>query len=171
MAPRGLLESAMELPQLGISAHELAEAPRGRHLEPRADRAPLLHLVDLYSLTEPLRRHHPARLDEHVPLGQPQGLRGDQDRARRRPLPRALREPSRPADRRVLPVPIGAHGPDHHLARVEADTHRDRRPLRPAGARAELLHRLLHPERGVARTNRVVLLGQRRTEQRRHPVP
>ena len=33
-----------------------------------------------------------------------------------------------------------------------------------------LLHRLLHPERGVARAHRVVLVGERRAEQRHDPV-
>ena len=65
---------------------------------------------------------------------------------------------------------IAPDGADEHFAGVEADTDLDRDALDLPHARGVSLHRLLHPQRGVARAHRVILVRQRGAEQRHDPV-
>ena len=64
-------------------------------------------------------------------------------------------------------LPIDAH---HDLAGVEADADLDRHAVRAADLLGVLLHRLLHPQRGVAGAHGVILVGERRAEQRHDAV-
>ena len=59
-------------------------------------------------------------------------------------------------------VAAGAHRADEHLAGVHADAH----PDRDADLLGDERERLLHPQRGTDRPFGVVLVGDRRAEQR-----
>jgi hypothetical protein len=54
--------------------------------------------------------------------------------------------------------------------RTEADTNLNLNPVRAALVVRIALQRLLHPERRVASADRVVLVSERRTEQRHDPI-
>ena len=68
-------------------------------------------------------------------------------------------------DCRIVHVEIGADGPNHHLAGVQAHPDADRDAVIPTYALGIPLHRLLHPQGGVARPHRVVFVRERRAEQ------
>jgi len=69
------------------------------------------------------------------------------------------------ADGGVVHVQVAADGPDDHFAGVQADADGDRHSRGAADVLGVALDRLLHPERGVARAHRVVLVRDRSTEQ------
>src|SRR5207244_889018 len=73
-------------------------------------------------------------------------------------------------DRGVVHVQIAVYGADDDLARVEpdADLHID--ALAPAQLVGIPADRLLHAQRRVARAHRVILVGDRRAEERHDPV-
>src|SRR5262249_33232643 len=74
------------------------------------------------------------------------------------------------ADGRVVHMKVAADGANDHLARVQADTDPDRYTLDPADTLGISFDRLLHAERRVARAHGVVLVGQRRAEERHDSV-
>ena len=74
------------------------------------------------------------------------------------------------AHRGVVHVQIGADRAHDHLARVQAHADADRDAVLPSHALGVPLHRLLHPERRIARAHRVVLVRQGRAEERHDPV-
>ena len=57
-----------------------------------------------------------------------------------------------------------------HFSRVEPDTDVDGKAERAVDLLGVPFHRLLHPERGIARADGVVLVGKRRAEKRHDPV-
>ena len=73
-------------------------------------------------------------------------------------------------DRRVVHVQIGPDGADDHLAGVEPHADLDGHPVRAEDTLRVLRDRLLHPQRRVARPHGVVLVGERRAEERHDPV-
>ena len=75
------------------------------------------------------------------------------------------------SDRRVVHVEIAADGTDHHLAGVQPHSNRQRDPGRAAHFLGMPLHRLLHPERGVAGPDGMVLVGHWRAEEGHDAVP
>ena len=74
------------------------------------------------------------------------------------------------ADRRVVHVQIAADGAHDDLARVEPDPDLHVHAVRVARLLRVAHHQLLHPERRIARPDGVVLVGERRAEQRHDPV-
>jgi hypothetical protein len=74
------------------------------------------------------------------------------------------------SDRRVLHPEIAADGPDDDLPGVEADTNLDRDAEGALHLVAVPPDLLLHVERRVAGPHGVVLVGERRSEQRHDPV-
>jgi hypothetical protein len=67
-------------------------------------------------------------------------------------------------------VQITADGAHHDLAGIQPHADLDHGGVRPADLVSVLLHALLHPERRIARAHRVVLMGERRAEERHDPV-
>ena len=74
------------------------------------------------------------------------------------------------ADGRVVHVEVAADGADDHLAGVHPDPDVQGHARGPVHLLGVALDRLLHPQRGVARPHRVILVGDRRAEQRHDPV-
>ena len=74
------------------------------------------------------------------------------------------------ADGRIVHVQVAADGADDDLARVQTDTDLHLDAMGAPDRFAIALHRLLHAERGVAGAHRMVLVGQRRAEERHDPV-
>ena len=74
------------------------------------------------------------------------------------------------AHRGVVHAQITADRAHHDLARVEAEPDLDRSAFRAVNVFRVLLHRFLHPQRRVARPHGVILVGERRAEQRHDPV-
>ena len=65
---------------------------------------------------------------------------------------------------------VPASVPTKHLAGVDADAHPDAGASGEARRADEVAQRLLHPQRGAHRALGVVLVGDRRAEQRQDPV-
>jgi hypothetical protein len=70
----------------------------------------------------------------------------------------------------VVHAEIGAHRTDHDLARVDTDPDVHQRAVLAASLLGVAADLVLHPKRRVARPHGVVLVGQRRPEQRHDPV-
>jgi len=74
------------------------------------------------------------------------------------------------ADGRVVHVEIAANGADDDLARVEPDPDLHVHAVRAARVLRVTRHQVLHPQGRVARSHRVILMGERRAEERHDPV-
>ncbi len=127
-------------------------------------------VVDLDRRLEPLDRHGAEGLRLHVPLGQPQRVGGDPDATRRGELFHPGGQMRGLADRGVVHVQVAADGAHDHLAGVQADAHSRLDAEVPARILGVAAHRRLQIERGVARAHGVILVGERRAEQRHDAV-
>jgi hypothetical protein len=74
------------------------------------------------------------------------------------------------AHRRVVHAEIAADRADDDLPPVEADPDAHFHPMHAARVVRVALQRLLHPQRRVARSHRVILVGEGRAEQRHDPI-
>src|SRR5262245_25917690 len=70
-----------------------------------------------------------------------------------------------------LTLPATADGANDDLTRVEPDAELHRHSVRAPDLLAVTPHRRLHVDRGVARADRMVLVGHRRTEEGHDAVP
>ena len=120
--------------------------------------------------TSPFTGTGPARGHLHEPLGKRQRLRSQQDRSGLGHLLHPRGQVRGLPDRRVVHAEIAADGAHHHLARVEAHPDLDRHPVAAKHPLGVALHRLLHPQRRIARAHRVVLVRQRSAEEGHDPV-
>jgi hypothetical protein len=77
---------------------------------------------------------------------------------------------SRLTDGRVVHVEVAANGADNHLTRVHTHPNVHRHARGPVHLLGVSLHRFLHPQGGVARPHRVVLVGERGPEEGHDPV-
>jgi hypothetical protein len=68
-------------------------------------------------------------------------------------------------------VQIGGDGPDDNLAGIETHTDLDQDAMRAEDFLAVSLHALLHPQGRVAGPHGMILVGERRPEERHDPVP
>ncbi len=75
------------------------------------------------------------------------------------------------ADGGVVHVQIAADGAHDDLAGVQTDTDLHLDAVGAPDTFGVALHRLLHAKRGVAGAHRMVLMGQRRAEERHDSVP
>ena len=125
---------------------------------------------DLDRLREALHGDGSERPHLDVALGEPHGLCGQPDGPGQRQLFHPGREVSRLAHGRVVHAEIAADRADDDLARVEADPDLHLHPVRAPRVVRVALQRLLHPQRGVARPHGVILVGERRAEERHDPV-
>ncbi len=70
----------------------------------------------------------------------------------------------------VVHVQVAADRAHNNLAGVQPHSDADHDTFFAAHAVGIPLHRLLHPQRGITRAHRVILVGERRAEQRHDPV-
>ena len=82
----------------------------------------------------------------------------------------ALRQADDVALRRVVHAQVVADAADHHLARIEADADAERHAVLRAHLVGVLAHRVAQVQRGVAGALRVVLMRDRRAEERHDAV-
>ena len=163
-------ERPVELLDLGVAADEARQSPRGGSVEPGPLRARSGELVDLHRFRQALDRDRPASRHLDVALGELQRRGREQDRAGRRHLLHAGGQVCGLTDRRVVHPQIRPDGAHDHLAGVEPDADLDRYAVRAEDSLRVLRDRLLHPQRRVARPHRVILVRERRAEERHDPV-
>jgi hypothetical protein len=170
VAHGGAFERLGELLLLTVAPDKAGQAAGGAGLEPGPGRHDPDQLVDRRRGLEPLHGDGPQGFDLDVALGQLQGLAGDEDGARSGDLLHAGGEMGRLPDGGVVHVEVAADGPHYHLAGIEP-----RANLHRSAARALHLvrvqgHPSLHPQGGVAGAHGMVLVRDRRPEQRHDPV-
>jgi hypothetical protein len=90
--------------------------------------------------------------------------------SRRRHLLYPTGQVGRLPDGRVVHVQVAADRADDDLARVQPHADLDQHALGPSYGLGVRLDRVPHPERRVAGAHRVVLVGNRRAEERHAPI-
>jgi len=73
-------------------------------------------------------------------------------------------------DSRVVHVQIAPDGPHDHFPRIQPDADVDGEAVRALHLLGVAPHRLLHPQGRITRANGVVLMRERRAEERHDPV-
>ena len=170
MTVAGELLDAAELLKFGIATDEPRQPASGARLESGPRRACPCHFVDIHRVGEPLHRHRAERLHGDEAFHHLQRRLSQEDATRARELFHARRQVRRPADGRVVHVQIAADGAYHDLTGVEADADLHVHAVSPAGDLGVALDPLLHAQRRVAGPHRVVLVGERRAEERHDAV-
>jgi hypothetical protein len=127
--------------------------------------------VNLDRFGEPFHGNEAERLDLHVPLGESQCRRGHEDRPRHRHLLHAGGQVRRLPDSRVVHAKVAVNGANYDLSRIQADADVNWNTERALDLCRVVLHRILHPKRGMARAHGVILVGEGRAEERHDPVP
>ncbi len=159
-----------ELLDLHVASDKTSQASRRRGLQPRAHRSRAGDLIDLDRSAHPLDVDRPHGRDLDIALGQTQRFGRHQDRARSRQLLHPGRQVRRLPDRGVIHAEIAADRPHNNFACVQADANLDRHALGAPDVSRVPLHGLVHPQRRVTRSHRVVLVGERRAEERHDAV-
>jgi hypothetical protein len=161
----GVVERLVKLLELRGAPDEPRQPPRRRGLEARADGGGADELVQLDRIGEALHRRGAERADLDMALGQRQRVGGEENRARIGELLHARGQVGGLPHRRVVHAEVAADGAHDHVTRVQShpDPHGD--ALSPAHLLGVALHRLLHPQCGVAGADRVILVGQGGAEQ------
>jgi hypothetical protein len=126
--------------------------------------------VHLDRSLEAPHRHRPERAGGHAAPDERDGVLGGEDRGRLGHLLHARGQVHGLAHRGVGEREIAADGACHHLARVEAHPDLERQAERALQLVAEGEHARLHAQRRVAGAHRVVLVGERRPEERHDAV-
>jgi hypothetical protein len=170
MTGAGDLLRAAELLQLGVAADEPRQPPSDGRLQAGPRLAGPRHLVDLHRLGEAPHRHGAERLHLDVALDQRQRLGRDHDRAGIGDLLHPRGQVRSLSHRGVVHVEIAADGAHDDLPGVQPDTDLDHGRVRASYVFRVLLHAFLHPDRRIAGPHGVVLMGERRAEQRHDPV-
>ena len=145
-------------PALGGGA---AEGARGRGAD---------QLVDLERRVEPLDGAGSQRARAHRVAREPERVRRDEHGTGVGHLLHPRREVGRLADSGVIHVEVAADRAHDDLAGVEADAEPERHAARALDLLRPAAERLLHAERRVAGARRVVLVRERRAEERHDPV-
>jgi hypothetical protein len=166
---RELLRAA-ELLQLGVAADKPRQPTPGGRLQTGPRRARPRHLVDLHRFREPLHRHGAKRFHRDVALGQSQRPGRDHDRTGIGDLLHPRGQVRRLADRGVVHVQIASDGTHDDLTGVESDSDLNVHAVSVTRVISVSLHRLLHPQRRIARPHGVILVRERRAKQRHDPI-
>jgi hypothetical protein len=127
-------------------------------------------LEDLDRVREPLHRNGPERLHLDVALDEPHRLAGQSHGPGGRELLHPGRQVGGLPHGCVVHAQIAADRAHNDLARVETDPDLHLHALRATKLIRVAPHHVLHPERGIARPDGVVLMGQRRAEERHDAV-
>ena len=165
-----VLGSLVHLLQLGVASDKPCKAARVRSLQPRPHRRCTEEFENLPWLRHSFDRDHSERLHVDEPFCQSDRLRSEAGHPRRRELLHSRREMGRLSHRRVVHSQVAANGADHDIAGVDADPDLNLDPMAAAHFLSVAVDQVLHSERGVAGANRMVLVRQRRSEQRHDAV-
>ena len=156
---------------LALAADELRQAASGRTLQPRAQWPEPGHLVHIDRLGDAFDLGRAQRLEREVALDQFARLLADGDRSGRRERLHPRGEIGRVPDRRVFGMAAaGRDRAHHHFAGVHADARLDRQIAGLAQSRRIAAQLFLHPKRSVQRALRMILVRDRRAEQREDSV-
>jgi hypothetical protein len=132
--------------------------------------ADALELVDPDRLLDSLDRELPEVLKLDEPLDQLGGVLGEVGLPRLGDLFHSRCQARGVPESRVVHPQIVADLPDHDLARVESHPHREADPLRETKLVRVTPQILLQRQRRVAGPRRVILVRDRRPEQRHDPI-
>ena len=166
-----LFAELLEVVDLFLAAHEARQPARRGHLQAGAQRPDPEHLVDVQRPADAFDLGRAQIAELEIPLGQLAGVLADQDGP-------GGGEPFQPrgqaggvADRNVIRMQVVlADGADHDRAAVHADADLQVDTLLAAQPFGVAPPALLHPQRGEQRPLGVILVGQRRAEQREDAV-
>jgi hypothetical protein len=156
--------------ELPIAPHESGEAARARHVEARAAGAGPQELEHLNRLARSFHLEGAEVVELEVALEQRRAGAGHVDRVGRCERLHALREPDRVALCRVVHAQVVADLADHDIARVEAHARRERDAVLALHLACEGPQRFHQVERREGGALRVVLVRDRRAEERHDPV-
>ena len=163
-------ERLPELLQLGVAPDEARQPPGRGCPEPRPHQTEPRELVYLDGIHQPLQGHRPEGRDLDIALRQPQRVRRQQGH----PRPGELLHPSsqmrRLAHGGVVHAEVGADGPDDHLPGVEPDSNLHVDSVSPANLLSVTAQSGLHVEGGITGSDGVILVGERRAEERHDAV-
>src|SRR5215510_4221619 len=146
----GLLESPVEVLDLGVASYEPAERPRRHRLQSPTDRSCAGDLEDLDGVGHTLHGHKTEGLHVDVAFGHFESVGGDQDCAGACDLLHPGGEVRRLTNRRVVHMEIAADRADDDLARIHPDADLDGHALRAQELPLQRGNARLHPEGGIA---------------------
>ena len=167
---RACVERRLQRLHVRIAADEAGEPPRAGGVEARPVGARPLELEDAHGIAHPLDGKRAQVLQLEVPLHQPGGRRAQVDRVGRGQLLHARGEPDRVSLGGVVHAQVVADLAHHDLAGVDPDAHREGEPVLALHLPRVAPELVAQMQRRVARPLGVVLVGDRRTEERHDPV-
>ena len=170
LAVAGAAQRLAQLVQLARAAHEAGQASRRRRVEPRSPRPGAGQLVDLDRRLETLHGHRPQRRHRDESFRQVEHVGRQERGVGLGQLLHASGQVGRLPDRGIVHPQIAPDRPDHHLAGVDADSNLEKDTVSPPDLLGVSANGGLHVERRVARADGVVLVGDRRAEERHDPV-
>ena len=165
-----VLEQRVQAVELRDASDESRELPRIGGPEPRARRRPADELGDFNRRAEPPDQPGAQRGDLHGAFGKAERAGRDENGAGVRHLLHAGGEVGRLAHCGVVHLGVAADLAYDDLAGVQADADPDRDALGLLDLLGVAPHGLLHPERCIAGAHRVVLVRERRAEERHDAV-
>jgi hypothetical protein len=164
------LQGGLESLHLPLSADELGQAPRLRHFQARSEPARALELVDSSGRRKPLHGESAEVAKREITGDQPGRGLAHVDASRIGELLEPRGEAHGLPLRRVVHPQIVADLADHDLARMDADSRCERQTvaaLHVLGVTAELAPQI---ERRVTGARCMILVSDRRAEQRHDAV-
>jgi len=165
-----LLERLLEHRHVVVAPDEPGEPAGTGHVEARLELAHALELVHLDRSAHALHGGSAQVSQPDVAPDQLCGRLAHAGRAGPRELLHALREPDRETLGGVVHAQVVPDLAHHHLARVDADAHGEVEALGEAQLVGVALERIAQVQRCVAGAPRVVLVGDRRAEERHDAV-
>ena len=165
------LERGQEPLQVHLTAHERREPARGEGLGARLRGGSAGHLVHLDGRVQPPHRHRAQRARGDPAGGQRDGVAGGEGGPGGGRLLHPRGQVHGRPHRGVGHGEVVLDRAHHHLARVQPHADLKRHAHAPPHDIAEGADPLLHAEGGIAGADRMVLVGERRAEQRHDPVP
>ena len=111
-----------------------------------------------------MNRYGAQRLDLYEALDQTEGLGGHPDGPRRRELLHPRCQMGGLTDRRVVEAEVRSDRADHHFSRVQSHSNPDCNAVGAERLIGVSLHELLHLQGRIAGADRMVFVGEGRTE-------
>ena len=149
---------------------EAREAPPAGDLEPRPERADAAQLIDPERVPHPLQREAAEVLEVEVPCDQRRRVLGQVDLPGLGEPLHALCEAHRVALRRVVHAQIVSDRADDHLPRIEPYADREVETLGAAELAPVAPERFAEMQRRMACALRMILVRDRRAEERHDPI-
>src|SRR4029453_11014430 len=171
MAAASALERGVARGHFTVAPDERGEPAGSRAIEASAERPHGLEFEEPDRLTHALDRDPAQILEVEVPLDEPRRVLRDTDVPRLGARLHALREAHDVSLGRELHAQVVANSSDYDLARVEPNADRERQPVLSADLARVDAGGVTQMERRVAGALRVILVGDRRAEERHATVP